>query len=69
VKASSFVALLSLSVETVLQKRIHWSWYAETADPIILSSIEDAWVCVKSDVVYCCTTSMALQFGCPGVGD
>ena len=47
VKASSFVALLSLSVETFLQERTPWSRYAETADPIIPSNIEGAWVCVE----------------------
>jgi hypothetical protein len=46
VKVSSFVAILSLSVETFLQKHIPWSRYAETADPVIPSNIEGACVCV-----------------------
>jgi hypothetical protein len=69
VKASSFVAFLSLPVETFLQKRIPWSRYAETADPVIPSNVEGACVFVESDVVYCRTTLMALQLGFPGVGD
>lgn len=69
VKASSFVALVSLSVETFLQKRIPWSRYAETADPIIPSNIEGACVYVECDVAYCCTTLMAPQLDFPGVGD
>lgn len=69
VKASRFVALLSLSVEIFLQKRVPRSRYTETADPIIPSNIEGACVYVESDVVHCCTTLMALQLGFPGVGD
>ena len=62
-KASSFVALLSLSVETFCRNA-----FLGAGMPRQLN-IKGVWVCVERDVVYCCTTLMALQLECPGVGD
>lgn len=70
VKVSSFVALLSLSVETLLQKRIPWSRYAELADQVVLSNTGDAWACVKwcCRGNCCCATFMAIRLEMPRSG-
>jgi len=67
VKVSSFVAIRSLSVKTLLQKRISWRRDAELAETATPSSIGDIWVYVKRcrRGGCCCATSMAIYFGMP----
>jgi hypothetical protein len=69
-EGQQFVALLSLSMKTLLLKCIPWYWCAELADPVVLSNIDDVWVVVEwcrgGDC--CCVTPMAIHLAMPRSG-
>jgi hypothetical protein len=70
-EGQQFVALRSLSVKTLLQKRISWCRDAELAETATPSSIGDTWVyvkwCRRGDS--CCATSMVVIWERQGVSN
>ena len=68
----SCVALRSLSVETLLQKRIPWSLDAEVAATVMLGGgVDDSSVCgmVSSWRLLLCDINGVSDWWCQGVGN